>query len=176
MATIAPFRGIAPRLHPSALVMEGSTVLGDVEIGEESSIWPGAVVRGDVHWVRIGARTNLQDGSVVHVTTGRHPTAIGDEVTVGHLAVLHGCTIRERCLIGIGAVVLDGAEVGPESMVGAGALVAPGTVVPPGSLFLGSPAREKRQLTGEERVSLRESAARYVELAARYRAEGWGKR
>ena len=176
VATIAPYRGVAPRLHDTVLVMEGGTVIGDVEIGEGSSIWPGVVVRGDVHHVRIGARTNLQDGAVVHVTTDRHPAQIGDDVTVGHRAVLHGCTVKDRCLVGIGAVVLDGAVVGPDALVGAGALVTPGTVVPPGSMFLGSPARAKRPLTDEERAALRETAAHYVELAARYRAEGWGKR
>jgi carbonic anhydrase/acetyltransferase-like protein (isoleucine patch superfamily) len=175
MDAVAPFRGISPRLHPSVLVMEGGRVIGDVEIGEGSSIWPGTVVRGDVHHVRIGARTNLQDGVVVHVTTDRHATLIGDDVTVGHRAVLHGCTVKERCLIGIGAVVLDGAVVGPDAMVGAGALVTPGTVVPPGTLALGAPARVHRPLTDEEKASLREHAAHYVELAARYRAEGWGK-
>src|SRR5512140_241925 len=175
MVPVAPFRGISPRLHPSVLVMEGGRVIGDVEIGEGSSIWPGAVVRGDVHHVRIGARSNLQDGVVVHVTTDRHATLIGDDVTVGHRAVLHGCTVRERCLIGIGAIVLDGAVVGPDAMVGAGALVPPGMVVPPGVLVLGAPARVRRALTDEEKAGLRESAAHYVELAARYRAEGWGK-
>lgn len=176
MVAVAPFRGISPRLHASVLVMEGGRVIGDVEIGEGSSIWPGTVVRGDVHHVRIGARTNLQDGVVVHVTTDRHAAIIGDDVTVGHKAVLHGCTVKERCLIGIGAIVLDGAVVGPDAMVGAGALVTPGTVVPPGTLALGTPARVRRQLTDEEKAGLRESAAHYVELAARYRAEGWGYR
>ncbi len=175
MAVVAPFRGITPRLHPSVLVMDGGTVIGDVEIGEGSSIWPGAVVRGDVHRVRIGARTSVQDGSVVHVTTDRHPTIVGDDVTIGHRAVLHGCTVHDRCLIGIGAIVLDGAVVGPDAMVGAGALVTPGTVVPPGTLVLGAPARVRRQLGEEEKAGLLESAAHYVELAARYRAEGWGK-
>lgn len=176
MATVGPYRGISPRLHPSVLLLEGSTVIGDVEIGEGSSLWPGVVVRGDVCHVRIGARTNLQDGTVVHVTTDTHPTIIGDDVTVGHRAVLHGCTIRERCLVGIGAIVLDGAVVGPDAMVGAGTLVTPGTVVPPGTLFLGAPGRVKRTLTPEEQAGLLRSAAHYVELASRYRAEGWGKR
>lgn len=176
MSTIGSHKGISPRLHPSVLIMEGATVIGDVEIGEGSSVWPGAVVRGDVCHVRIGARSNLQDGAVVHVTTDTHPTLIGDDVTVGHRAVLHGCTVRERCLIGIGAIVLDGAVVGPDALVGAGALVTSGTVVPPGTMFLGSPGKVKRQLTGEEQAGLRSSAAHYVEISARYRAEGWGKR
>jgi len=176
MPIVASFGGASPRLHGSVLLMEGSTVIGDVEIGEGSSLWPGAVVRGDVHSIRIGARTNLQDRAVVHVTTDTHPTVIGDDVTVGHGAVLHGCTVRERCLIGIGAVVLDGAVVGPDALVAAGALVPPGAVVPPGSLAMGSPARVARQLTDRERAHLLESAAHYVELSDRYRAEGWGKR
>jgi len=156
--------------------MDGATLIGDVELGEGSSVWPGVVVRGDVCHVRIGARTNLQDGTVVHVTTDTHPTIVGDDVTVGHRAVLHGCTIRDRCLIGIGAIVLDGAVVGPDAFVGAGALVTPGTVVPPGTMFLGAPGRVKRPLTPEELAGLRASAAHYVEVAAQYRADGWGKR
>ena len=174
MPTIGSYQGISPRLHPTVLVLEGATIIGDVEMGEGSSVWPGTVVRGDVCHVRVGARTNLQDGVVVHVTTDVHPTIIGDDVTVGHRAVLHGCTIKDRCLIGIGAIVLDGAVVGPDAMIGAGALVTPGTVLPPGTLVLGSPARVRRELTDEEKAGIRESAARYVELAARYRAEGWG--
>jgi carbonic anhydrase/acetyltransferase-like protein (isoleucine patch superfamily) len=154
--------------------MDGATVVGDVEIGEDSSVWPGVVLRGDVNFIRVGARTNLQDGTVVHVTTATHPTVVGDDVTVGHRAVLHGCVIHDRCLVGIGAVVLDGAVVGPDAMVGAGALVPPGAVVPPGMLFLGAPARPKRPLTPDEVAGLRRSAASYVELAARYRAQGWG--
>ncbi len=176
MPTIGAYKGISPRLHPSALVLEGATVIGDVELGEDCSVWPGTVVRGDVCHVRVGARTNLQDGVVVHVTTDVHPTIVGEDVTVGHRAVLHGCTIRDRCLIGIGAVVLDGAVVGPDALVGAGTLVTPGTVVPPGTMFLGAPGKVKRALSAEEQASLRASAAHYVEISAQYRAEGWGNR
>ena len=174
MPIISPYDGRAPRLHASVFVAEGAVVVGDVEIGEGSSIWFGTVVRGDVNHVRIGARTNLQDLTVVHVTSGKHPTVIGDDVTVGHRAVLHGCTIRDRCLIGIGAIVMDGAVVGPDAMVGAGALVTPGTIVPPGTLVLGSPAKPRRELTPEERASLRTSAERYAGYAARYRGERGG--
>jgi gamma-carbonic anhydrase len=174
MPIIAPYAGRAPRLHGSVFVAENAVVVGDVEIGEGSSIWFGTVVRGDVNHVRIGARTNLQDLTVVHVTSGTHPTLIGDDVTVGHRAVLHGCTIRDRCLVGIGAIVMDGAVVGPDAMVGAGALVSPGTIVPPGTLVLGSPARPRRELTPEERAFLRTSAERYAGYAARYRGEGGG--
>ena len=175
MVTIGSYRGVAPRLHPSVLVME-ATILGDVEIGEGSSVWPGVVIRGDVCHVRIGDRTNIQDGAMIHVTTDVHPTILGDDITVGHRAVLHGCTVKERCLIGIGAIVLDGAVVGPDAFVGAGALVTPGTVVPPGTMFLGSPGKVKRQLTDEEQAGLKASAAHYVEISASYQAEGWGRR
>jgi carbonic anhydrase/acetyltransferase-like protein (isoleucine patch superfamily) len=174
MPIISPHGGRAPRLHASVFVAENAVVVGDVEIGEGSSIWFGTVVRGDVNHVRVGARTNLQDLTVVHVTSGTHPTVIGDDVTVGHRAVLHGCTIRDRCLVGIGAIVMDGAVVGPDAMVGAGALVAPGTVVPPGTLVLGSPAKPRRELTPEERAFLRTSAERYAGYAARYRGEVGG--
>ena len=173
-AIVMPSGGKAPRLHPSALVLPTAVVVGDVEVGEGSSIWFGTVVRGDVNFIRIGARTNLQDLTVVHVTTATHPTVIGDDVTVGHRVVLHGCTVHDRCLVGIGAVVMDGATVGPDAMVGAGALVPPGMTVPPRTLVLGSPARVKRSLTDEEVAFLRTSAANYARYAARYRAEGWG--
>jgi carbonic anhydrase/acetyltransferase-like protein (isoleucine patch superfamily) len=169
---VIPYGGKAPRVAASAFLAEGSVVVGDVEIGDGSSIWFGTVVRGDVNHVRIGARTNVQDQSVVHVTSRTHPTVIGDDVTVGHAAVLHGCTVHDRCLVGIGAIVLDGAVVGPDAMIGAGALVPPGMVVPPGKLVLGSPAKVKRDLTPEEISSLRTSAANYVGYAARHRGEG----
>lgn len=174
MAIILPFGDRAPRLHASVFAAEGSVIVGDVEIAEDSSIWFGTVVRGDVNAITIGARTNVQDHTVIHVTSRTHPTALGDDVTVGHRAVLHGCTVKDRCLVGIGAIVLDGAVIGPDAMVGAGALVAPGTVVPPGTLFLGSPAREKRRLTPEELAFLPQSARNYVGYAARYRAQGEG--
>lgn len=172
MPIIQPYGGRAPRLHPSVYVAPGGVVVGDVEVGEGSSIWFGAVVRGDVNHVRIGARTNLQDHTVVHVTSGTHPTIIGDEVTVGHRVVLHGCTVERRALVGIGAIVLDGAVVSEESMVGAGALVPPGFVVPPRTLVLGAPAKVKRSLTAEELTHLARSAERYAEYAARYLAAG----
>jgi gamma-carbonic anhydrase len=172
MAIIQSFGGTSPRLHPTAFAAEGSAIIGDVEIGEGSSIWYGTVLRGDVNFIRVGARTNLQDQTVVHVTSRTHPTIIGDDVTVGHRAVLHGCTVKDRCLVGIGAIVLDGAVIGPDAMVGAGALVPPGAVVPPGTLVLGSPAKPKRPLTPEELAFLVQSAANYVGYAARYRGGG----
>lgn len=175
MPAIVAYDGKAPRLAASVFLAEGSAVTGDVEIGEDSSLWFGTVVRGDVNTVRIGARTNLQDLTVVHVTAGKHPTVVGDDVTVGHRAVLHGCTVKDRCLVGIGAIVLDGAVVGPDAMIGAGALVPPGMVVPSGKLVLGAPARVVRDLTPEEIASFRNSAARYVGYAATYRRGGAGR-
>jgi carbonic anhydrase/acetyltransferase-like protein (isoleucine patch superfamily) len=176
MALQRPFGGKAPAVHATAFVAPGAVVVGDVEIGEGSSIWFGSVVRGDVNHVRIGARTNVQDNSVIHVTSKTHPTVVGDEVTIGHRVVLHGCTIKERCLVGIGSIVMDGAVVGPESVIGAGALVPPGMVVPPRTLVMGAPAKVKRDLTVEEIEALRKSAENYVEYAARYAAEEWTKR
>jgi carbonic anhydrase/acetyltransferase-like protein (isoleucine patch superfamily) len=174
MPHLLTFGGKAPGIDASVFLAPGCAVVGDVEIGPGSSVWFGAVVRGDVNFVRIGARTNIQDQAVVHVTGGSHPTVIGDDVTVGHQAVLHGCTVKDRCLIGIGAIVLDGAVVGEEAMVGAGALVPPGMVVPARALVMGAPARVKRTLTDDDVEGLRASAAHYVEYAARYRAAAGG--
>jgi carbonic anhydrase/acetyltransferase-like protein (isoleucine patch superfamily) len=169
MSVILAYDGKTPRVAASAYLAPGSVVVGDVELGEDSSVWFQTVIRGDVNVVRIGARTNVQDHSVVHVTSRTHPTIVGDDVTIGHRVVLHGCTVKDRCLIGIGAIVLDGAVVGPDAMVGAGALVPPGMVVPSGTLVLGAPAKVKRDLTAEELASFRTSAARYAGYAARYR-------
>jgi carbonic anhydrase/acetyltransferase-like protein (isoleucine patch superfamily) len=143
-------------------------VAGDVEIGDATSLWFGTVVRGDVHAIRIGARTNLQDHSVVHVTQGLYPTLIGDEVTVGHRAVVHGCTVRDGALIGIGAIVLDGAEVGEEALVAAGAVVGPEMKVPARTLVRGVPARVARTLSGEEVQAQRARALEYVETSRHY--------
>jgi carbonic anhydrase/acetyltransferase-like protein (isoleucine patch superfamily) len=172
MSVILPYDGKSPALAPTAWVAPGAVVTGDVVVGEGSSIWFQTVVRGDVNHVRIGARTNVQDHSMIHVTGGTHPTTIGDDVTIGHRVVLHGCTVKDRCLVGIGAIVLDGAVIEEEAMVGAGALVPPGMVVPSGKLVLGAPAKVKRDLTAEERAFFLESAARYAGYAARYRAGG----
>ncbi len=176
MATIRPFGGKAPRLHDSVMLVGDVTIVGDVEIGEQSSLWFGAVVRGDVNNVRIGARTNIQDLCVVHVTSRTHPTLVGDDVTLGHRVTLHGCTVRSRCLIGIGAVIMDGAVVEDDAMVGAGALVPPGMLIPSGTLALGSPAKVKRNLTPEEVAFFRKSAQNYMAYAEQYRREGWASR
>lgn len=176
MARIHPFKGVSPRLHPSVFAVEDALVIGDVEVGEQSSLWFGAIVRGDVNSIRIGARSNVQDQTVIHVTNRTHPTVVGDDVTLGHRVTLHGCTIQDRCLIGIGAIVMDGAVVSEDSMVGAGALVPPGMVVPSGTLVVGSPARVKRELTREEIAFFKKSAQNYVAYAEQYRKEGWSAR
>src|SRR5262249_36607887 len=162
----------APRIDPAAYVHDSAHVIGDVEIGADASVWFNVVVRADVHHVRIGARTNLQDRVVVHVTSGRWPTLVGSEVTVAHGGILHGCAVGDRCLIGIGAIVLDGAEVEDDTMIAAGSLVAPRTKIPGGHLAMGSPAKVVRPLRREELEHLRQSAANYVGYAASYRAEG----
>lgn len=168
---IGPFLDKEPRIHPSAFIASSADIIGDVEIGEESSVWFRVVVRGDVNSVHIGARANVQDGAVIHVTRSVHPTVIEDEVTIGHGAIIHGCRIERGCLIGIGTIVLDGALIGAESLVAAGALVTPGTVVPPRSLVMGAPARVVRPLQAEEIVRLERYWRNYVEYAKIYRGE-----
>ncbi len=171
VADVFPFDGVEPTIAESASLAPTATVVGRVVIGEESSLWFGVVVRGDVEPIRIGARTNLQDLVVVHVSSGGGPAVIGDDVTIGHRAVIHGCEIRDCSLVGIGAVVLDRAVVGPESIVAAGAVVPPGMRVPPRTLVRGVPARVARGLEQSEVESLLESARGYVRLREQYR--GW---
>lgn len=167
---IRKFNGIEPTLAVGVFVDEQAAVIGDVEIGEDSSIWPMVAIRGDVQSIRIGKRTNIQDGSVLHVTAdnafnpGGYPLTIGDEVTVGHGAILHACTVENRCLIGMGATVLDGAVVKSNSMVAAGALVPPGKVLESGFLYVGSPAKQARPLKEKEIEYLGFSAQHYVDL------------
>ncbi len=177
MSAIRAFLDAVPHLGVRAYVDPAACVIGDVHLGEDASIWPGAVVRGDVNFIRIGARTSIQDGSVVHVThdgpfsrPGGHPTIVGDDTTVGHKVILHGCRIGNFCLIGMGAIVLDGAHVEDFGFVGAGALVAPGKTVGAGELWLGNPARCVRKLEERELESMRYSAAHYVRLKDRYLA------
>ncbi len=169
---LLPYDGRLPQVDPSAYVQQSAQIIGDVLVGAQSSVWFNAVIRGDVHHIRIGVRTNIQDNATLHVTANRWPTLLGDDVTVGHAVVLHGCRIGNRCLIGMGAIVMDGAEIGNDCLVGAGALVTPGTRVAPGQLVLGRPAAASRPLRPEELTSLRASAAHYVEHAASYRAQG----
>jgi carbonic anhydrase/acetyltransferase-like protein (isoleucine patch superfamily) len=165
---IRPFRGVLPRIDPTAFIDDSAQVIGDVQIGEASSVWMCAVVRGDVHRIRIGRRTNIQDGTVVHVMKDTHPTIVGDEVTIGHAAVIHGCTIEDRCLIGMGAIVLNGARVGTESVIAAGTLLVEGAVIPPRSLVMGSPGKVRRPLTDAEIAEIAEYAERYVNYRLDY--------
>ncbi len=168
---IRPFRGTHPRIHPTAFIEESAQVIGDVHVGEEASVWCNAVLRGDVYYIRIGNRANVQDGTVIHVSTGTHATVLEDEVTVGHNVTLHGCYVERGSLIGISSIVMDGVRVGTKSLVAAGSLLTPGTQVPPRSLVMGSPARVKRPLTDEEVAGLDVFWRNYVELIRMYRDE-----
>ena len=167
--TVMPFQDKTPKLHESVFVAPGARIVGDVEIGADSSVWYNTVIRGDVHWIRVGRETNIQDGTVLHVTEGQHPLLIGNRVTIGHMAMLHGCTVKDLALIGIGAIILDGAVIGTEAFIGAGALVTPGVVIPPRTLCLGRPAKPVRELRPEELEGLRTSAQHYVENARLHR-------
>jgi gamma-carbonic anhydrase len=164
---LRPYRGRLPHVHPTAFVDGSAQVIGDVDIGAESSIWMNVVIRGDVNTIRIGQRSNVQDGTVVHVMHDTHPTSIGDDVTIGHGAIVHGCTIHDRVLIGMGAIVLNGAEIGADSIVAAGTLVTEGAVIPPRSLVMGSPGKVRRPLGDEDVASILEYARNYV----RYRVD-----
>ena len=159
---LRPYRGVTPRVHPSAFIDDSAQVIGDVDIGEESSIWMYAVLRGDVHSIRVGRRSNIQDGTIVHAMTGTHPTTIGDQVTIGHGAIVHGCTIENQVLIGMGAILLNGAHVGAGSIVAAGTLLVENMRVPAKSLVMGSPGKVKRLLTHAEIADILAYADRYV--------------
>ena len=159
---LRPYRGQLPRVHPTAYIDESAQVIGDVEIGEECSVWMCVVIRGDVHRIRIGRRSNVQDGTIIHVMKDTHPTTIGNDVTVGHAAMLHGCTIEDRCLIGMSATLLNGVHVGAGSIVAAGSLLVEGMNVPPRSLVMGSPAKVKRPLSDAEVEEIQMYADRYV--------------
>ena len=165
---LRPYRNIVPTIDPSAYVDESAQVIGDVVVGAESSIWLNAVVRGDVNHIRVGRQSNLQDGVIVHVNHDpSYPTIVGERVTVGHAAILHGCVIEDRCLIGMGAILLNGSHVGSDSIVAAGTLVPERTVIPPRSLVMGSPGKVRRTLTDAELAVILEGAANYV----RYRLD-----
>lgn len=163
------FEKRTPSLDPTVFIAPSAQVIGEVTIGAFSSVWYQAVLRGDIFPIVVGSKTNIQDLSVGHVTGGEWSLLIGDEVTIGHRAIIHGCTIHDRCLIGMGAIIMDGAKIGPESLIGAGALVTAGTEIPPRTLAVGSPAKIKRDLTPAEIELLKESADHYVALAKRHR-------
>jgi len=166
---IKEFQGIKPKIHESVFVAENATIVGDVEIGEDSSVWFGSVLRGDVNFIRVGRRTNIQDGSIIHVSSKTHPTVLEDEVTLGHRVTLHGCYIETGCLIGIGAIILDGVRIGRNSLVAAGSLVTPNTKISPRSLVMGSPARVKRVLTDDEIYNQARFWQNYTDLLGIYK-------
>jgi gamma-carbonic anhydrase len=168
---IRPFRGVMPRIAPSAYVDLSAQVIGDVVIGERSSVWPNVAIRGDVNIVRIGDETSIQDNTVVHVDHGQYPCLVGNGVTVGHRVVLHGCEVEDGALIGIGAVVLNGARIGAGAVVAAGALVPEGMQVPPNVLVMGMPAKVRRDVTQEEHDRFRKNAGNYVRITAIYKEE-----
>lgn len=168
---IRPYKSIYPRIAASAYVDQAAHVIGDVTMGERSSIWPCAVARGDVNRIEIGDDTNIQDGSVLHGELGKYPVIIGARVTVGHMACLHGCVVEDDCLIGIGAIVLNGARIGKGSVVAAGALVPEGMQVPPGSMVMGTPAKVRREVTAEEKARFADNAQRYIRYRQDFREE-----
>jgi len=167
---ILPFRNVMPRIAPGAFLANTATVIGDVEIGPEASIWFGTVLRGDVHSIRVGARSNIQDNSVVHVTEARFSTTIGADVLIGHGCIIHGCTLEDGAFVGMGSTVLDGARVEAGGMLGAGSLLTPGKVVKAGELWTGRPAKPLRPLSDLDRQAIRDGVAHYVALAKTYLA------
>ncbi|HEY2119459.1 MAG TPA: gamma carbonic anhydrase family protein [Candidatus Acidoferrum sp.] len=168
---IRPYKGKWPQIAASAYVDPASVIIGDVVIGEDSSVWPMCVVRGDVNHIRIGNRTNIQDGCILHVMKDEWPLVLEDEVTVGHSVTLHGCTIESRCLIGMGAIILNGVRIGSGSIIAAGTLIPERTVIPAGSLVMGSPGKVKRALTDADRESIAAYAERYAGYSKVYRQE-----
>jgi carbonic anhydrase/acetyltransferase-like protein (isoleucine patch superfamily) len=172
--TIVPFFGKAPRIHSSAFVAPGACIIGDVEIGPDASIWYNCVLRGDINRIVVGARSNLQDGTIVHVEAGDHghegsPVIIGEDVLVGHMAILHGCTLEDRAFVGMGAIVMDDCRIGAEAMLAAGAMLTSRREVPPAELWAGRPARFVRGLTDEQVSAMQAQSLHYVENARRHR-------
>jgi carbonic anhydrase/acetyltransferase-like protein (isoleucine patch superfamily) len=165
---VRPYRGKLPKIAPSAFIADGAVIIGDVEIGEEASIWYNCVLRADVGSIRVGRRSNVQDGSCLHMTHDLSHAIIGEEVTVGHNAIVHGATVHDGALIGMGSILLDNAVVGEESLVAAGSVVPPRMVIPPRSMVRGQPAKVLRELNAEQRLEGRRGAAHYVELAAEH--------
>lgn len=171
---IRPYRSNHPQIAASAYIDPASIIIGDVAIGEDASVWPLCVIRGDVNYIRIGARTNIQDGSILHVMKDEYPLILGDDITVGHSVTLHGCTILNRCLIGMRATILNGVVIGEGSIVAAGTLLTERTIIPPRSLVMGSPGKVKRTLTAIDQSTIDMYARRYVEYKNIYHAEAAG--
>ncbi len=168
---IRSYRGAVPKVAASAFIDQSAQVIGNVTIGERASVWPNATVRGDVNTITIGEESNIQDGTVLHCDEGPFPLIIGNRVTVGHQCMLHGCTIEDDCLIGIGAIVLNGAKIGRGSVIAAGALVTEGAEIPPASMVMGVPAKVRREITPEEAERFRVNTQHYVEACRIYREE-----
>jgi carbonic anhydrase/acetyltransferase-like protein (isoleucine patch superfamily) len=174
--TILTYAGKTPLIDPTAFVAPGARLIGDIEIGPEASIWYNCVLRGDVNAIRIGARSNIQDGSVIHVDSpypghdAGHPTIVGEEVLIGHLAMVHGCILRDRAFVGLGAIVMDGCEIEGDAMLAAGAMLTPGKHIPSGQLWAGRPAKYVRDLSAADLAGMRAGVAHYVELARRHAA------
>lgn len=168
---VLPFRGKLPDIHPSAFIAPTAILIGDVTLGEGSSVWFHCVLRGDTNHIRIGARTNIQDGTIIHVNAGQYPTLIGDDVTVGHAAIIHACTLHHRAFVGMGATVLDGAVIEEGGMLGAGALLTPGKRIGRNELWTGAPAKLNRVMTDDEQAKFAKTAGHYAELAQEYRSE-----
>lgn len=168
---IYELNGVRPKIGRDVFIAPNATVIGDVVLADESSVWFGTVIRGDIFPIRIGARTNIQDGSVVHITGGRSATNVGDDVTVGHMALLHGCTVGHRALVGMGSIVLDDAILGDDCILGAGSLVPPRAVIPPRTLAIGRPAKVIRQLTDEDLAMVKMAGQVYVEYARTFRSD-----
>ncbi len=166
---VLPYRGVWPSVSETAFVAPGVSLIGDISVGEESSIWFGATLRGDVQPIRIGDRTSIQDGSVVHATDGWVPTFVGDDCVVGHGVILHGCTIGNRVLVGMGAIIMDDAKIGDDCVIGAGALITARTEIPAGSMVLGSPGKVRRPLSDTEKASILLGSAHYVRKTKEYR-------
>ncbi|HKP86212.1 MAG TPA: gamma carbonic anhydrase family protein [Blastocatellia bacterium] len=168
---IRSYKGIGPQIAATAFIEASAQVIGDAHVGEDSSVWFNCVLRADVHSIRVGHSTNIQDGTVVHVTNGRFPTEIGNCVTIGHGVMLHGCAIKDRALVGIGSIILDNVVIGEESFIAAGSLVTPGTVIPPRSMVMGSPAKVRREVTAEEVALIDLHWRHYIEYKNNYLAE-----
>jgi len=171
---IRSYRGKHPQVAASAYIDQASVIIGDVVIGEDSSVWPLCVIRGDVNYIRIGARTNIQDGSILHVMKDEYPLILGDDITVGHAVTLHGCTVESRCLIGMRATILNGVVIGEGSIIAAGTLLTERTTIPPRSLVIGAPGKVRRTLTAIDQSTIDMYARRYVEYKNIYRSEMFG--